>query len=114
MRRTTGGESARSGSRPDSTVPVEWAKGFGPERSASRRLGERLGQLLGRGAVALEDVSQVRHLVVGVDLLGRLRTRVPQDVLDLRELRAAIEHDARLCVSEVMGRRLDADRSGVA
>src|SRR5437764_7143317 len=44
---------------------------------------QRLGQLLGGGAVAVERVAQVLRLVVGVDPLRRLGRCVTQDVLDL-------------------------------
>ena len=63
--------------------------------------------------VAVEDVPQVRDLVVGVDLLGRLGAGVPEDVLDLGELGAAIEHHAGLGVAEIVGGGVDADRRGV-
>src|SRR4051794_19635025 len=44
--------------------------------------------------VAVERLAQAAGLVVGVDPLGGLRAGVPQDVLDLGEIGAAIEQQA--------------------
>src|SRR5215218_9000072 len=51
----------------------------------------------------------MRDLIVGVDLLGRLGTGVPKDVLHLGELSAAIEHHAGLGVAEVVSGGLYSD-----
>src|SRR5688500_14430835 len=75
---------------------------------------ERFDELFGRGRVAVEDVAQMRDLVVGVDLLGGLGAGVAQDVLDLGELRAAVEHDAGLGVAKIVGRGVDANGLGVS
>src|SRR5215467_269356 len=54
------------------------------------------------------------RLVVRVDALGRLWRGVPEDVLYLGQVRAAIEQHARLGVAKVVRRRRHAYRARVA
>src|SRR5439155_12036819 len=89
-----------SGGAANSSQADLWGRSGVGGGSAAGRL---LGELLGCRAEAVEGLSQVRDLVVGVDALGGLRRGVTEDVLDLGQLGTAIEHHAGFGMPKVMG-----------